>query len=212
MDNLLSPGSQDTLNPLWLSAWAEWSLPNGGAVDGLSTPSPAERTSTPIKSVDRDTEAVTRPLAAPRAIFSRLSRISSDCDLEGDPLLKRNYSYHEEMREEFEKSFRDGPPPSSRRTRHLSHHGYFRRQILSGADVFIPLDPEATGSVGTSNVGEAFVDKAGASIYDAYLLRVDIAKNVNSFHRHQVCWPWFHLALRLSRVGVCLVTAAQDHE
>jgi len=190
MANLMLPESQDTLNPLWLSAWAESSLqvPNRSAPDTIISPTaPPETTPIATKSVGRGTGVATRPLGAPGTTLPRLSRISSDCDLEGDSLSRTSAPRYEDLRREFERSFVDGPTPSSRRARYLSHHGYFRRQILSGADVFIPLDPDATSSVGTSTVGEVLVDKPSASIYDAYLLRVDIAENVDSFHRHQVC-------------------------
>jgi len=168
-------------------------VPNRGAPDIVASdpPAPPETTPTVIKSesasvsAGRETVATTirQPAATGAMMFPRLARISSDCDLESDPLLKPGgVARHEpqDMREEFERCYPDGPPPSSRRTRQLSHHGFFRRQILSGAEVFVPLDPDATE-------GDVVVDNGSASIYDVYLLRVDIARNVNAFHRHQVC-------------------------
>lgn len=175
------------LNPLWLSAWAESSLPDVGVPDIMSLPTPPETAPTTTKSVNRDIRAAMQSPVAPASIIPRLSRISSDCDPEADPLWRSHADRYQTLRDEFERSFADGPPASPRRTRQLSHHGFFRRQILSGEDVFVPCDPAATERVGPSSVGEVLVDKASATIYDAYLLRVDIARGVNSFHRHQVC-------------------------
>ncbi|KAK0627411.1 poly polymerase catalytic domain-containing protein [Immersiella caudata] len=209
MANLVQPKSQATLNPLWLLAWAESSLqaPNAGGPDSIiSPPAPPERTPIATKSVGRNIGAATRPPVAPGVAIPRLSRISSDCDLEGDQSSRTSATSYEDLRREFERSFVDGPNPSSRRTKYLSHHGYFRRQILSGPEAFVPLDPDATSDVGTSGVGEVLVDKASASIYDAYLLRVDIAKNVDSFHRQQIVFypnsKTYTLFTREGRVGL----------
>lgn len=43
--------------------------------------------------------------------------------------------------------------------------------------VDLGADPHAT----------VVIDRPTASIYDVYLLRADIMKNVNIFRRHQVC-------------------------
>jgi len=175
------PDPPGTINPAKLSMWAE-TLPNLGAPDPTEPPAPLETTPTPAEAVSQDTEAAAQTPAAADATVPRLTRISSDYDLEDDPLLKESFRY-EDMRRDFEQSFAEGLRPSSGVTRHLSHHGYFRRQIQSRAEVFIPPDPDATlDSI-------VAMDKAPGSIYDAYLLRADIAKNLNTFHRCQVCLP-----------------------
>jgi len=193
MFNPMLPDPPGTINPLKLSAWAV-PPPDSGASGTLAPPAPPETPPRATEAVRQDTEAVrkdteavsqdtevaTPPPPVPGATVPRLTRISSDCDLENDPLLKQDVEY-KDIRQEFEQSFVDRPGPPSRLARHLSHHGYFRRQILRQADVLVPPDPDAS-------LGEVVVvDKPSASIYDAYLLRVDIAKNVNTFHRQQVC-------------------------
>jgi hypothetical protein len=181
MANLLPWDPPGTINPAKLSMWAEV-LPDVGVPDSTDPPAPPETTPTDVGAVSQDTEAATQTPAEANAAAHRLTRISSDCTLEDDPLLKENPKY-EDMRQEFEQSFADRLRPCSRRTRHLSHHGYFKRHVLSQAEVLVPLDPDA------SLDSVVVMDKASASIYDAYLLRADIAKNLNTFHRCQVCPP-----------------------
>lgn len=129
----------------------------------------------------------------------RLARISSDWDPEDDIVPRENLKY-EEMRCEFEQSSPSGLPPPSRRARHVSHHGYFRSQTWAQSGPRVPLDPEASpGSI-------VVVDKASATIYDSYLLRADIKKNLNAFHRHQItfdpCSRTYALWTREGRVGL----------
>jgi len=197
------PVPEGILNPLWLAAWAESSLTRG-RTPNPDTPRPSplpEPTPIGATSISEDTTMTIRPPAADGVVVPRLSRISSDCDAEGDPPARLETSVeYEAVRKEFERSFVDGPPPSSRRTRHLSHHGYFRRQIQSQADVFIPLDPDE------DSPGTVVIDKDTASIYDVYLLRVDISKNANSFIRRQVVFcpdlQIYTLYTRHGRVGL----------
>jgi poly [ADP-ribose] polymerase 2/3/4 len=177
----LMPDPPGTINPSKLSAWVV-PPPYPGASGTLAPPTPPETPPRATEAVSQDIEAATRPspVLGRTVPVPRLTRISSDCDLENDPLLKLG-AEDKDIRQEFEQSFLDRPGPSSRLARHLSHHGYFRRQMLSQADVLVPPDPDA-------RLGEVVVvDRASASIYDAYLLRVDIAKNVNTFYRQQVC-------------------------
>ncbi|KAK0738983.1 poly polymerase catalytic domain-containing protein [Schizothecium vesticola] len=198
MANLLPRDPPGTINPAKLLAWAE-TLPDVGAPNSPDPPAPLEIPPAAVEAVSQDTEVATRTPAATDATVHRLARISSDCNLEDDPLLKENPRY-EDMRQEFEQSFAGGLRPSSGRARHLSHHGYFRRQILSQAELFVPLDPDA------SLDSVVVMEKASASIYDAYLLRADIAKNLNAFYRCQVVFHpssrTYTLWTREGRVGL----------
>ena len=178
MFNLMLPDPPGTINPLKLSTWAV-PPPDSGASGAFAPPTPPETPLRATEAVSQDPEAAPRPPPVPGTTVPRLSRISSDCDLENDPLLKPGAEY-KDIRQEFEQSFVGMPGPPSRLARHLSHHGYFRTQLLHQADVLVPLDPDV------SSGGTVVVDKASASIYDAYLLRVDIAKDVNAFYRQQV--------------------------
>lgn len=179
MHNPMLPDPPGTINPLKLSIWAE-TLPNLDSSDCTDPPAPPETTPMTTGAVSQGTRAAARPPSPPDATIPRLTSISSDCVLKDDPLLRMSAGY-EAMRQEFEQSFADGSRSSSRGARPLSHHGYFRGQTRGPADTFIPPDPDA--DLDQSVV----VDKVSGSIYDAYLLRVDVAKNINAFHRHQVC-------------------------
>ncbi|RSL91663.1 hypothetical protein CDV31_015424 [Fusarium ambrosium] len=126
-------------------------------------------------------EALTPSEAARQRVTSAapppLPRISSDWDPEHDIVVRGNSRY-QNNRKEFEDSHVAKRRPVVTRARHTSHHGYFRRQTDGRASLRVPVDlgarPDAT----------VVIDKATASIYDVYLLRVDISKNENFFRRH----------------------------
>ena len=124
------------------------------------------------------------PSAAPRPTSPRLNvplpRISSDWDPENDIVVRGN-SKHQDIRKEFEDFHSAKRRPAAAKARRTSHHGYFRSQTENGVRIRVPVNlkacPDAT----------VVIDRVTASIYDAYLLRADIMKNVNVFQRHQVC-------------------------
>ncbi|KAK0715415.1 poly polymerase catalytic domain-containing protein [Lasiosphaeris hirsuta] len=191
MDGItLRPDPPGTINPAKLSMAAsadDMDAPASFALNPDEIQVPADRATHP-------------PLSPLDAAIPRLARISSDWDPEDDIVPRENLKY-EEMRCEFEQSFFPGGlPPPSRRARHVSHHGYFRSQTSVQSDPRVPLDPEAgPGSI-------VVVDKASATIFDAYLLRADIKKNLNAFHRHQItfdpCSSSYALWTREGRVGL----------
>jgi poly [ADP-ribose] polymerase len=90
---------------------------------------------------------------------------------------------HQDIRKEFEDFHVAKRRPATARARHTSHHGYFRSQTEDGVRIGVPVDLRAGPDA------MVVIDKATASIYDAYLLRADITTNVNIFRRHQVCLP-----------------------
>ncbi|KAK5659832.1 hypothetical protein OQA88_13295 [Cercophora sp. LCS_1] len=133
----------------------------------------------------------------PSAPVPRLARISSDCDAKGGIMAKERLMSERYM-QEFEQSFAAGLRPVAR-TKVLSPNGYFKRQTCGLTDPKIPVDPEDLEG------GAVVVDHDKLVIYDAYLLRVDIAKNSNEFQRHQIVKNPFsheyHLFSRKGRVG-----------
>lgn len=110
----------------------------------------------------------------------RLPRISSDCDPQDELqafLLMSSVNF-QRTRREF-----DGLPGahSSRIDRRISaHRRYFKIQTEEGGELHIPPDPEADEDA------EIVVDTTSSTIYDAYLLSADVAKNRNSFQRLRV--------------------------
>ncbi|KAJ1327399.1 poly [ADP-ribose] polymerase 2/3/4 [Microdochium nivale] len=65
------------------------------------------------------------------------------------------------------------------------HKNYFDRQVGRGSNILCALDPEAGPECRVS------VESSTRTIWDAYLLRADVARNVNSFRRQQITYDKF---------------------
>src|SRR5262249_29854918 len=109
-----------------------------------------------------------------------LPRISSDWDPKQD-IFVREYSRHQDVRREFEALYIPERRPTAARMRRTSHHGFFRGQTEDRTKLRVRVDP------GAGPDDTVLIDGATTSIYDCYLLRADIMKNVNIFRRFQVC-------------------------
>jgi len=187
MDNWSHPDPPGTINPAKLTRPGGTGGPDSfvdsgtsfmPTGDALTAPAPA------CQSVFPAPQTPTNPLP----IAPRLPRISSDWDIEHDIVMRGKLRY-ENIRSEFE----DGYVEKRRlaavkarararvRHRHISHHGYFHSQIGDGAKIHVPVDPMADPDT------TVLIHQPTASIYDTYLLRTDIQRNVNIFRRHQVC-------------------------
>jgi poly [ADP-ribose] polymerase 2/3/4 len=151
------------------------------ASDSLCPPVPSD-TQIPPEAAQ---QSIPLTLTAPAPPRNRpgvplLRRISSDWDVEHD-IVGLGILRHESVRKEFEEVHIAKRRPAAARTRHTSLRGHFRSQMENGVRIHVPVDmaasPDAT----------VVIDRATASIYDTYLLRADIMKNVNIFRRHQVC-------------------------
>lgn len=169
MDYPAFPDSPGSINPA-AKAPGTFRVPVPPISPELQTPSES--------SVQSSLPTAPTPTALASAI-PHLSRISSEWDSEDDIASTGDLKY-QDFRCEFEQYFVEKTARPAPRAKYVSHRGWFRRQTLAGASAHIPLDPEAGPD--TSVV----IDGATESIYDAYLLRVDIMKNINDFHRHQV--------------------------
>lgn len=183
MNNWWRSDPPGTVNPAKLSA--KLSARAGAATDTF------EISNTSCPHIPSDTqiapEAASQscPSAAPISIIPRsvvlpLPRISSDWDPEHD-IVYGGISRHGDIRKEFEEFNVAKRRPAAAKARHTLHHAYFRSQTEDGGRVRVPVD------LGANPDATVVVDKATASIYDAYLLRADIMKNVNIFWRQQVC-------------------------
>jgi hypothetical protein len=177
MDNWWHPDPPGTINPAKLSKGAGAAPDTFEAVDTSSPPTPSDTQTAP------EAARQSVPSIAPRPMIPRstvpLPRISSDWDPENDIVVRGN-SRHQDIRKEFEDFHAAKRRPAAAKARRTSHHGYFRSQTEDGVRIRVPVDlracPDAT----------VVIDRVTASIYDAYLLRADIMKNVNVFRRHQV--------------------------
>ena len=179
MDNRWRLDPPGTINPAKLSRGARAALDTIEVIDTPCPPVPSDLQTTPEaarQSIPLTASTPTRPCSA----VPPLRRISSDWDPEHDIVVRGN-SRHQDIRKEFEDFHVAKRRPAAARTRHISHRGHFRSQTENGVRIRVPVDlragPNAT----------VVIDRATASIYDAYLLRADIMKNVNVFRRHQVC-------------------------
>lgn len=183
-----------TINPARLSEGAI--APPGTLFEASDTPFEAsdtlfEASDTPCPPVPSDRQTPPEvaqqsiPLAAPtppRTVpgVPPLRRISSDWDVEHDIVALGNSRY-DSVRKEFEESHVTKRRPAAARTRQTSLRGHFRSQMENGVRIHVPVDMSASPDA------TVVIDRATASIYDTYLLRADIMKNVNIFRRHQVC-------------------------
>ena len=179
MDNRWRPDPPGTINPAKLSGGAGAAPDVLEAFDTSCAPTPSNTQTAPEAA--RQSVPSTAPNSTiPRLTAPPLPRISSDWDPEHDIVVRGNLR-HQDIRKEFEDFHVAKRRPAAARARHTSHHGYFRRQTEDGVRIRVSVDlrasPDAT----------VVIDRATASIYDAYLLRADITKNVNVFRRHQVC-------------------------
>jgi poly [ADP-ribose] polymerase 2/3/4 len=180
MDNRWRPDPPGTINPAKLSREAD-ATPDTvvETVDTSHPPIPSDRQIAPGGA--RQSIAPT-PLTPtiPRAAVPRLPRISSDWDPEHDNVVC-GFSRHRDIRTEFEGSHVLQRHSAAAKARYTSHHGHFRLQARNGVRIHVPVD------IGGTPDATVVIDNATTSIYDAYLLRADIMKNVNAFRRHQVC-------------------------
>jgi poly [ADP-ribose] polymerase 2/3/4 len=176
MDNRRRLDPPGTINPIIL--FQRDLVPTDTALEAFDTTCPPPHPSEKQVGHQRVISATSIPKRSGPNI-PPLPRISSDWDSELDIVLRGN-SKHQDIRKEFEDSHVAKLRRSTTRARYTSHHGYFRSQTGDGARLFIPVD-ELVGPNAT-----VVVDRASSSIYDAYLLRVDITNNTNRFRRHQV--------------------------
>ncbi|OQV10444.1 PolyADP-ribose polymerase catalytic domain-containing protein, partial [Cladophialophora immunda] len=127
-----------------------------------------------------------------------LPRITSDW--ESYDIFLSESQRHRENRIEFETVYASHNRRCSTRSRRTSHYGYFRTQTQDGARIHIPPDFEAGLDAAV------VIDRARTSIYDAYLLRADIMKNINFFRRHQIVFnpetATYVFVTREGRVGL----------
>jgi poly [ADP-ribose] polymerase len=181
MDNWWHPDPPGTINPAKLSKEA------GATPDTSCPPTPSDTQTAP------EAARQSVPSTAPRPTIPRstvpLPRISSDWDPENDIVVRGN-SRHQDIRKEFEDFHAAKRRPAAARARRTSHHGYFRSQTEDGVRIRVPVDPRACPDA------TVVIDRATASIYDAYLLRANIMENVNVFRRHQVCQTCMHIYRR----------------
>ncbi len=170
MDNSWPPDPPGTINPAKLHTGATAFDPDPATADAPTAPVATE-------SGFPTTSAPT----APRSAAPRLPRISSGWDPEHDIVARglHGYMWHQGIRNEFE-DLDIARPRAAGRARQTSHHGHFRRQTQDKARVHVPVDPRADPDAAV------VIDRATASIYDAYLLKADVAKKTNVFRRHQV--------------------------
>ena len=114
-----------------------------------------------------------------------LPRISSEWDIEDECAAYASERY-QDSRLEFEdqhdvKRRHAGKARSATsNARRTSHRGYFRSQTEHRLKLHVPVDIRADPGA------TVVIDRVTASIYDAYILRVDIMNNVNTFRRLQV--------------------------
>ncbi|RYP09492.1 hypothetical protein DL764_001271 [Monosporascus ibericus] len=189
MDNWLRPDPPGTINPAKLSRGVG-AAPNAfGAFDTILAPTISDAQTAP--------EASTPPI--PRSIVFPLPRISSDWDPERD-IVDRGILKHQAIRKEFEDFHVAERRPVTATVRRTSHRGHFRSQFGDGLRTCVPVD------LGAGPDATVVVDRATVSIYDAYLLRADITKNVNVFWRHQIVFnpesETYTLWTREGRVGL----------
>ncbi|KIW84820.1 hypothetical protein Z517_00208 [Fonsecaea pedrosoi CBS 271.37] len=182
MQRLWAPDPSGTINPAKLTQRAVGVTPLiHEDVDVLCNPPPidAQETTNATGQDDLTTSSTLPAPSIPRPSIP-LPRICSDW--EGyDTFLSESERY-QEYRLRFEALYIPKKRPSTARSRCISHHGYFRSQTWRGKRLHIPRDPKA-GFDAT-----VVIDRGRMSIYDVYLLRVDIMKNINSFRRHQVVY------------------------
>jgi poly [ADP-ribose] polymerase 2/3/4 len=190
MDNWWHPDPPGTINPAKLFRGAK-SAPDtfSEAFDTPSLPIPFDRQTAPEAAPQSIPPTAPTP-TRPRSAVPPLRRISSDWDPEHDIALGGKSS-HEDIRKEFEELHvakqRLAAARARTRTRHNSHRGHFRSQTEKGVRICVPVNLRAGPDA------RVVIDRATASIYDAYLLRADIVKNVNNFRRHQVSQTCMHL-------------------
>ncbi|KAH7114588.1 poly polymerase catalytic domain-containing protein [Dactylonectria macrodidyma] len=183
MDNWWCPDPPGTINPAKLT----------------SCPPTASEALTAHEAAHQRVPSTAPTTTISRSIAPPLPRISSDWDPDHDIVVRGNLG-HQDIRKEFEDSHVAKRRPAGARARRTSHHGYFRRQTDGRASLRVPVD------LGARADATVLIDRATASIYDVYLLRVDISKNENFFRRHQIVFnteaKTYTLLTREGRVGL----------
>ncbi|KAH7027233.1 poly polymerase catalytic domain-containing protein [Microdochium trichocladiopsis] len=192
------PDAPGTINPAKLvvrAAPLPSALPTPPPTPGISTSSTVGTDgscpTTPHETDVGDTkrlDAVSRHTALCQA---RLPRISSEIDSGSTafsaPLSSCRDGHGHDSRLEFEAFCGRKPSKvparlSLRKQRLARHTDYFMSQMLHIKKLSLLVDP-AAGS--ESNV---VVEKSTHSIWDAYLLRADVPRNVNLFRRQQIIY------------------------
>ncbi|KAI3337577.1 PARP-domain-containing protein [Xylariaceae sp. AK1471] len=206
MDNWWRPDPPGTINPAKLARPAGAGEPDFFAASDTSCTPTADALTAPEPASQSVPSAAPTP-TIPRLTAPRLPRISSDWDAEHDIVVRGNLRY-QDIRNEFEDCYvvkRRLAAVRARararaRVRHISHRGYFLSQTGDGVKIRVPVDPMA-GPDAT-----VLIHEATASIYDAYLIRTDITRNINIFRRHQVVINplanTYTLFIREGRVGL----------
>ncbi|KAH8897545.1 ADP-ribosylation [Thozetella sp. PMI_491] len=200
MDTLWPPDPPGTISPAKLLAGFGSTLAVGSAA---AVPAPAAGPAAHVDIPPATCSATIPPAqpsppVTPRPIRSHLPRISSDWD----PMHARailSIWRCPTTRSEFDATRARTRRSGGSKARRTSHHGYFRNQTEGHTHIPVPVDPDADfGSL-------VVVDKATASIYDAYLLKVDIPRKINGFLRYQIVFSpdaqTYHLLIRQGTVG-----------
>jgi len=105
----------------------------------------------------------------------RLRRISTDCE-EGDDWNEATWREFQA----FHGKGKDGTNRGRQRMKAISHQAFFRSQT-EGPAITVAVDPANSTSC------QVLIEEGTSqTIYDAYLLRVDIMQNMNDFCRQQV--------------------------
>ncbi|OAP64203.1 hypothetical protein AYL99_00175 [Fonsecaea erecta] len=196
-EGLWFPDPPGTINPARLSKHNVGGEP-GKATDFSYVPTLSDALKA-AQLAKQDVTASVAPLPPIPAPVFPLPRISSD--RESDDFHASEKQRHEENRLEFEALYNKHRSPCSSRSRRTSHYGFSRTQIQqNGASINVPLDFRAGFDA------KVVIDRLKMSIYDAYLVRVDITKNVNYFRRQQVVFNpetgTYALYVREGRVGL----------
>ncbi|SPO06067.1 uncharacterized protein DNG_08756 [Cephalotrichum gorgonifer] len=143
-----------------------------GSTSQAVSPRSSTRSPTPAKLVSLKERRVSN--------IPGLPRISSDCNSEDEmlTLLPSSMRNLHPIRQEFDNL--PGVHGHRANKRMSPNRRYFRSQTDGAPNLHIPADPEAGEDV------EIVVDADTCSIYDAFLLSVDVTRDVNSFKRLRV--------------------------
>lgn len=147
--------------------------------DPPGTINPAKLSSPSVQTFGERVAPPASTIASLKSPIPRLPRLSSDWEIEHDLVARINAAQYQ-IRKEFEESSGFKKLPARTKAGFISHRGHFLRQINRESTPYIPVDPDAPPGA------TVVVDDASSTIYDVYMLRVDIPKNINLFRRHQV--------------------------
>ena len=163
------------LSPAELAAAASEAADTASAI--LLAPSEAQ--ADPEVVTHQCTPSPSLPKIARPAI--PLARISSDTDPSNDVVVPvDSLADLDDAQLQFERRYITRRHLDYRQARRASHLGYFRSQTDNGGSIRIPVDPDEDDDDAT-----VVRDTRTKSIYDAYMVLADIARNTNQFLRLQ---------------------------